>query len=700
MLTCTITDTALIFEWPSDTAVKGTATHTYDRNRKFTLTQTQVLVDATISVCSRLSKNSYRSVLAGLRVILEKLTTNCWPAHDNVDDWQHIIITLFEKTIQTKGAKLESRLMYWASTGQILKELARMGVLPRTVNIPNAKNNVRSGEHPSAPIGYKGEQVPPTTEVEGILPKSFLIERDLHKPDDLYLTQFKQELETSISHVAGALKGYWEEMLDTQELGKRLTSSTSAKLCADKIIKNTIDADWTHACADSKPDALECFLILVKHSYETGKIRAISAEEVFRLSTGLAESRIKSLFRMARDICPKKYIQTKFSFEFVGRLIGLLSVIDCNAAIAILIINNPVLTAQSISTAKLYMENGDCYMQVDSEDGLARFSVSKPRSMSRKVAHLNKTSCEVLSKIVECTASTRKLLQKERRSNWASLFIYVSPQGPASNPTEIKNNSRTKNSLKNRLATDLSSIRGNLDLSPSALRATQGIITFLRTGSLVVTSMVLGNSVAVTKSNYIPHWLVNRFGNRTLRILAQKMIVIATHNQPWALAASDFLTTEDLHLFIVRILSEATGNDPFSIIARRRLETGDEATSQKAFKNGDLHLHIDGEVLAALYAYESKVATFSEHEQLRTHPETNLSHQAVCNIARIFRLTAELDVDTASEAEFQVANNFFDESWDKMKAAHEQALSRVEYYNSLFINIRGTTIPQGKPGEI
>lgn len=143
---------------------------------------------------------------------------------------------------------------------------------------------------------------------------------------------------------------------------------------------------------------------------------------------------------------------------------------------------------------------------------------------------------------------------------------------PANRPNKVSNNNKDKNSLINRLAVDLNAIHTPVDLSLSVLRATVGIITFLRTGSLAVTSMILGNSIEVTESNYVPRWLVRRFGNRTLRILAQKLIVVATHGHPWAQAASDFLHSDDLHRFIVRILNEATGNDPFAVVARKSWE--------------------------------------------------------------------------------------------------------------------------------
>lgn len=690
MLTCRITETVLTFEWQSDLAVKGSQTYACTHHGKFTPPQLQVLADSTIAVCSRLSKSSYNTCFKGLSTILEKLNSSQWPAHNNVPGWQNIIVTIFENTIRTKKLKLQSRVSYWNSAAQIIKELSRMGVIPHAVRIPNAKSNSRTDENSSPPLGYQSEKIPLVTAIEEILPKKFLVELDLDKPDDLYLTQFKQELETSVTLVSNALNNYWEEILTTHSIGKALMDSIPA-LGRDQIIKaNGIGADGIHVCAPSSPRGLVIpwLLTLLKHNFEKGLITAISATEFFKVSTGLGLGRVNKLFQSLKAICPRRYMKAKVANEYASRLIGLLSVVDCNAAIAVLVINNPVLTPESIGVADLYMENGDCYVQVDTEEGLVRFSVSKSRAGSRKVAYLNKISRDILAKVVECTATVRQLLKADKRPDWTRLFIYFSSRGPASRASQISNNNEDKNSLKTRLAADLTSIRGELDLSPRVLRATQGIITFLRTGSLAVTSLVLGNSIAVTESNYIPKWLVNRFANRTLRILAQKAIVVATHGHPWALAATDFTTPEQLHRFIVRILSEAIGNDPFAVVARRRLSNVNNHSTALPAKSGDLHFHINSEILAALYAYESQVATMPSEEQLKIHPETQLSHQAVCNIARLSRLAAELDIDDASESDFQISHSFCGGAWEELKVAHQIALDEIEYYNSLFVNVQ------------
>ena len=205
MLTYTITAKTLIFEWPSDLRVKEVMTHTCLRNRKHTVAQTQILAEAAKVVCARLSETSYGNIFSGLSVLVNKLPDQPWPAHDDVDNWQKVIITLFERTIQAKGVSLETRIAYWAAAVRILKAMARMGVMPQSVIIPSVKGNLRGGERGTAPVGFKRKKIPPAVEIEGVLPKSFIIERDLHIADDLFLSQFKAELETSISLMANAL---------------------------------------------------------------------------------------------------------------------------------------------------------------------------------------------------------------------------------------------------------------------------------------------------------------------------------------------------------------------------------------------------------------------------------------------------------------------------------------------------------------
>ncbi|HDS1792684.1 hypothetical protein [Pseudomonas putida] len=686
MLTCKITDTEMIFEWPDEAAVKGTQTYTCSRGSDHTLAQTRKFAQCVINICARLSPNSYNNVFRGLQVIISTLTTNLWPAHNDKNAWQNIIIMMYEKALQRQDQSLGTKITYWSAAERILKELSRIGVIAPSVVIPNTKQNTISGEQATPPLGYKTKKIKTAKSTEDILPKKFMIERDLDEPDDLYLSRFRSELESNLAIVSNALKGYWEEMRATHAIGNSLIESLPIEEREKVISNNGIADSGEHVCSPSNPNALSWFLALAKHQFESGKINAISVQELTRNSFGVSSGRLYDLFRMAKSICPNKYINSKMSGEYVSRLTGLLSLVDCNAATALLVINNPVFTADSLASADLYMENGDCYVQVDMEQGQVRFSVSKPRARARKVAHFNKLSREVLSDIIECTSSLRLILRKKKNRNWRRLFLYMNSRTPANRPNKVSNNNKDKNSLINRLAVDLNAIHTPVDLSLSVLRATVGIITFLRTGSLAVTSMILGNSIEVTESNYVPRWLVRRFGNRTLRILAQKLIVVATHGHPWAQAASDFLHSDDLHRFIVRILNEATGNDPFAVVARKKLGGSSGKTDFKKPVKGELHFHTHPEILAALYSYEKKVATLPVDEQIRIDADTGLSHQAVCSIARLSRLAAELDIDAASEDEVQIALNFAGDSLDELKAAHNQALKEVSYYDAIFIN--------------
>ncbi|WP_447741691.1 hypothetical protein [Pseudomonas laurentiana] len=686
MLTCNITDTHMIFEWPDEAAVKGTQTFTCSRGNDHTLAQTRLLAQCVKNVCNRLSPNSYNTIFKGLQVIISTFTTRLWPAHNDSEAWQNIVIMIYERALQKKQ-KLETKITYWGGAEKILKGLCRMGVIAPTVVIPNTKQRTKSSEKATPPIGYGTKKIKTAEMAEDILPKKFMIERDLDKPDDLYLSQFRGEIEGNLEIVSNALKGYWEEMIATHTIGKSLIESIPKEERERVLQNNGIDENGLHVCAPSNPDALPWLLTLVQHRFESGQIKAVSVEELKRVSFGVSSNRIYQLFREAQSICPTRYMNAKVAGEYMSRLMGLLSLVDCNAATALLVINNPVFTADGISSADLYMENGDCYVQVDSEKGHVRLSISKPRAQARKVAHLNKLSRNILADIIRCTSNLRLLLKNNKNRNWRRLFLYMNARTPASRPSKVSNNNKSKNSLINRLAVDLVAIKKPVDLSLSVLRATVGILTFLRTGNLAVTSMVLGNSIAVTESNYVPRWLVRRFANRTLRILAQKLIVVATHGHPWALAASDFLTPDDLHRFIVRILNEATGNDPFAVVARRRLSEVAGEAAVKRGATGEFHFHVHPDILAALYSYEKKVAIMPLEEQIRTHSGTGLSHQSICSIARLSRLTAEIDLDNASEDEVQIAFSFGGDALDELKTAHEQALTEVSYYDSLFINV-------------
>ena len=680
----------MIFEWPCASALKGTRTQTVTRPKFLTLRRAEILVDCARSLCERLSESTYGNILDALRVMLCNNKLRAWPEHHEVSAWQNLIISHFESVLHMTNVKYETRITYWELISKFYKELKRIGVIPTPVTFPSTRlsNSTLKNESTTPPLKFKSTKIAIAATIEEILPKKFLIERNLDQADDVYLSNFKSGLEKTCNEVSAALIKYWNEMLTTHAIGKELMEKIPNAELEDAIASKNYFKYDKHVCDKSNPLALNWFLVICKHNIDNGVIKAINGNQIKKTDFGkhLKSKRIAELYAKAKEISPQNYIMASSTNEYLNRLMGYLSMVDCQAAAAILVMNNPVFTSEGISLANLYMKNNDSYLLVDTEMDRVRFSISKPRAQTRKYSYLNQISRHIVATVIEATGKIREQLKLSGRHDWRRLFIYISGKSINTSPNN-KSLSTPKNSLLERISKDIDTQSGNFKFSLRIIRATQGILTFLRSGSLTLTSMILGNTPIVAETNYIPAWLVKRFANRTLRVLQQKIIVVANEGTPWMLEASDFESESDLHVFIYKILNEATGIDPFSRIAKKRLSKYQKNTYQEPTQLSDLNLGVTPHILAALYAYEKKCLTLSSADQFSINAATGLSPRSLASVAELFRRAAEIDIDAAPEVDFCIANRLVGDSFIELKEAHLEAMVLMPEYLSCFVEI-------------
>ncbi|MEB0008543.1 hypothetical protein QN412_23815 [Pseudomonas sp. RTB3] len=690
MLSCQITIEKLIFSWPSELTRKGNVTRSLPRPKNITLQHVKMVVKSLTSICQRQSDRSYGGFITATGALFSISDDKSWPNSQDVQAWQDLVIEIFKKILNLRSVNYETRLSYWASISKIYKELKAIGVLPEKVRFPSTArlSGTQSPHEETPPLGYKQTPIQPASAAAELLPKCFLIERNLDLSDDMYLSNFRDELQGSCDKLSDALIGYWDDMLETHALGKKLIEEIPKDELMSVIQAGTFIVSGRHVCHPSNPLAINWFLAIIQYYLEEEFIVATTSTVLRTCSFGksLKQRWLRNLRLKAKSLCPRKYLNATATHEYLNRLIGHLSTQDCQAAAALLVMNNPVFTPEGICLANLYQKNNDSYLVVDTEQDRVKFSISKPRAYSRKHAYLNTISRKIILNVLEATSKLRHHLKAIGRSDWKRLFIYVSGQGVNTCPN---NNSLSgnKNSLQERLDSPLGRMSDPHWLSLKTIRATQGILTFLRTGSLVVTALVLGNSPAVVESNYVPGWLSRRFANRTLRILQQKLVVVAVARSPWLLAASDFESHDDLHIFICRILNEATGSDPFSKVARQRLaqySTVEDSTESPA--NGNLVFQISPEEIAAVYAYADCCSKLPLHEQIRIRPETGQSPRTLADVAELLRRCAAIDLEASTEMDILIASRFVGDSFGEIKKAHERATVLAPKYSTLFMN--------------
>ena len=690
MLSCQITEDKLIFSWPSERTRTGSTTQTVPRNLHLKLQHLKILINCVASICQRQSINGYGGYVTAIKTLFSLSDAKPWPEADDVPAWQDLVISQFTKMLNNKSILYETRLAYWASIVHIYEELKAAGVVPQKIRFPSTARLLKalSNREETAPLGYNKTPVEPPTSVEEIFPKSFLIERNLELPDDEYLSNFRSELESSCNKLSDALIGYWDEMLETHALGKQLIHDIPKEQLIAVINSGSFEIDGRHVCHPSNPLALNWFLAIIQYYLEEEFIVATTSTVLRTCLFGksLKQRWLRDLRLKAKSLCPNKHIRAKATNEYINRLIGHLSIQDCQAAAAVLVMNNPVFTPDGICLANLYQKNNDSYLVIDTELNRVKFSISKPRAHSRKHAYFNSISRKIISGVLEATSKLRHHLKANGRSDWKRLFIYVSGQGVGTTPNN-RSPSAHNTGLQERLGAPLGERADKHWLSLRVIRATQGIIAFLRTGSLIVTALVLGNSPGVVESNYVPGWLVRRFANRTLRILQQKLIVVALARSPWLLAACDFETHDQLHRFIHRILNEATGKDPFSQVARQRLSALVDNSGEGQQQDTNLMFEISTDAIAAVYAHAEFCEKLPKSEQVKIHPETGLSPRSLADVAEFLRRCAEINLDTCTEMDIMIANQFMGDSLSELKKAHREALELAPKFYAQFMKL-------------
>ena len=648
-----------------------------------------MVIKSLTSICQRQSTRSYGCFITATGALFSISDDNPWPESHDLPAWQDLVIETFKKSLNRESISFESRLYSWNLISRIYKELKSIGVLPEKVRFPSTDrlSGTLSTREETPPLGCNPVPIQPASAVVDLLPKCFLIERNLDLSDDVYLSNFRDELQGNCDKLSDALIDYWNDMLETHALGEEIIGKIPKDELKSVIQAGTFIVSGKHVCHPSNPLAINWFLAIIQYYLEEEFVVATVSAALRTCPFGktLKQRWLRDLRKKAKSLCSKKYLNATATHEHLNRLIGHLSIHDCQAAAALLTMNNPVFTPDGICLANLYQKNNDSYLLVDTELDRVKFSISKPRAYSRKQTYLNTISRKIILNVLEATSKLRHHLKAKGRSDWKRLFIYVSAQGVNTTPN---NNSLSggKGSLQARLNSPLGKMSDPHWLSLKAIRATQGILTFLRTGSLIVTALVLGNSPAVVESNYIPKFLSKRFSNRTLRILQQKLIVVAVAKSPWILAASDFENHDDLHNFIYRILDEATGSDPFTKLARQRLAqyAADKDQSEPPAK-GNLVFQISDEELAAVYAYADCCSKLPLDEQFKIHSETGQSPRTLADVAELLRRCAAIDIEASTEMDILIASRFVGDSFSEIKHAHERATVLAPEYSARFM---------------
>jgi len=611
------------------------------------------------------------------------------------DNWGNHMHGHFESCLSNITQNPRGRLETWSYSRQIYLELVRLGRVPASAHIPD--NKIRGGclDEPSAPLGANLERLAIPTHLEFVLPKHMLVAKGLELDEDEYLLGIKAKFQQASDAVMAGCIEYWADMKKCHRIGSQLRESISI----DEVVRVLNSGNFfNNGMHLAHPDAPEgpAWALAVAHYYLVYRpeLSALNNKQLkktpFFREIMNSHSNAARLSERLQEIAGQMPLGTPTT-ECFTRLLGILSQRDCAVASSILIIENPSFTSMSLTNADLYTQAGHFYLRVRDASGREIFSVAKPRACRRKVSVLSPLSAQVIADVMQFTAMIRVRLKAAGKRNWRKLFLYASKQQFGSSRDIAKSMSNTKNDVSNvYIAISAHISVANIEhkgFTLSALRTTQALVCFLEHGSLKMVADLLGNTVRTVRQFYIPSWLVVHWASRIVRMMQQKLIIIATENFPWQLDATDFETEEELRIFITKMICSVKHGDAFSQLIYKKLSKYTYSDFLRPFMEAEVLIRLDPESIAAIHAYAIVFNTSSQQGLRKKAIKNNcapLSNIAISYLSKLMREAINIIDQELSCAETAVMEKIAGDSVAQFKKAHHEAEYRIEYYERVF----------------
>ena len=591
--------------------------------------------------------------------------------------WQRLLIEFFEWYLRTPTyrSSLETRTYGWTSeVAPWLRSLIESRVIPPTLFVPKSSmpRNLFDQSKPSRPE-LLGEHPVRAT------PDSHVVTKTLAGPlylgtDQQYLADLEALLVGRNTALARVLDDYWLRLVRDYRSGRRLIRTIPLADIARRVAQD----DWTIRLETRAPGRMgrtsycvtsprvasagAWVVALVHHSLTSGThisclhTSALRRNRALRIAfTGPRDDSCFSQLRSLSALSDSQWNDLNRPWLAL-RFAGVLSGLDMAVACAVLLQEHPNLNPMSLSHAKLLDVRGKSYVIFPDVESRLVFSVDKPRAGTRKYAVLSPRAARVLRHVIRSTAATRALLRRSGAPAWRFLFIGQSGHGKGS---RLGTPSIEASLLTSPAVTSLALLYPELaehglvqgTLTFSNVRSTQGVIEWLRTGSIRAVARKLGNSTKVVLENYLPLPLIRLLNERTIRRFQELVIVLAMRDEPDLLAVSAFTTIEELHRFIEQCLTDfPRGRSPLTTVLHDSAPTllsglaAVQANPAQMLPRSLLTVRLSASSLAALYRYRHVATAALTREELATvAPGCIASPGELCNLATLLHHAAEND---------------------------------------------------------
>lgn len=589
-----------------------------------------------------------------------------WPTHSQ--DWTLFLLRFFQWhfTNTESAIRTDIRTRIWSSyLVPFFEYLKDAEIIPLDVLVPRANmKKLESLGHNIKPLLGQGCRriTDPTLATQRLL-----VDVSFGMTDADYLDTIEQRCRHLVGVIKEVCLRHWRGMMRDAETGRKLAAQISDEIIEQAMAEGRFGEvlrigrrrQFVKYASPVHPRGIAWALAWARRSLKRSDTRDCISAETMRQSPffttrafrGGGEYNYPALDGLT-NLTPEQWQQFRGPARFY-RLAGLLSGLDAAAACALLTIEHPQFTSESLQNAVLLNVRGKPRLLLTDNSERAILSIDKPRAGKLKSAALSGLAQEIVQDIIRATAPVRETLKRAGDKRWRYLFVGA-----------LNDNSTGRVGTLSVLSVRPALLNGGNDmvnlprlypvltqngLGPGTfdfrrLRNTLGIIRWFDTGSILEMSRKLGNTKKVALEHYLPPSLLHAWNTRIIRRFQNTLIVLAADVEPYLLEVTDFSNLADLQHFIAQlILDYPAKTSPLADEVQRRLGSASPSPhAAPASAPGLLNVRLSPRSLAYLYSFRDlALKTLSPEQQDKVDALSGLSPRQFIDMAKLLTHAAE-----------------------------------------------------------
>ncbi|WP_449426964.1 hypothetical protein [Rhodanobacter umsongensis] len=250
------------------------------------------------------------------------------------------------------------------------------------------------------------------------------------------------------------------------------------------------------------------------------------------------------------------------SLSEIAKLLGLPTDASLLPYAALLVAEHPAITTAFLDDLSLFNRRDKQTGFVELDGGWYLVGTKPRRGALNAQQHilLNEQTKALVDQIIELTEPLRSYLKKRNDPAWRFLFLTSLSLGTTPH-RQLFSAQSSGDRLLDRLAKRFSRVlpldeKAALDMarrfSLRALRASAGVLVYLRTKSVTEMARALGHKTYIPKllAHYLPPLIQTFFQDRWIRIFQSAILCEALKDSDYLLEASSFQTMDELDSFL------------------------------------------------------------------------------------------------------------------------------------------------------